>query len=481
MSHGASVVWFRNDLRLSDNPALSAAVARGGPVIPLFVWLPEEDGRWPPGAASRWWLHQSLVRLAAELRKHRSRLIIARGPSLQALEKVLKSAGADAVYWNRRYEPALVERDRHVEQALREAGVHVETFAGNLLFEPSQVATKEHKPYRVFTPFWKACLALGEPSEPLPKPGRWSSPKRWPRSLEIESLGLEPTRDWAAGFREVWTPGEPGAGEQLDQFRAGAFSDYSRGRNRPDIMGTSRLSPHLHFGEITPRQIWHALAGKSEGKPNRALAAQRTKFRAELGWREFAHHVLFHFPETTDRTLRDDFARFPWRRNSRAFKAWQRGLTGFPIVDAGMRELWTTGWMHNRVRMIVASFLTKDLLLSWCDGARWFWDTLVDADLANNTLGWQWTAGCGADAAPFFRIFNPVLQGQKFDPEGAYVREWVPELAALPLKFLQEPWKAPEEVLAMAGVRLGDIYPRPIVTHADARDEALAAFRSLRG
>ncbi len=297
MSHGASVVWFRNDLRLSDNPALSAAVARGGPVIPLFIWLPEEDGHWPPAAASRWWLHQSLVRLAADLRKHGSRLIIGRGASLEDLEKVLRSAGADAVYWNRRYEPALVERDRHVEQALREAGVHVETFAGNLLFEPSQVATKEHKPYRVFTPFWKACLALGEPSEPLPKPGRWSAPKRWPRSLEIESLGLEPKIDWAAGFREVWTPGEPGAGEQLDQFRAGAFSDYSRGRNRPDIMGTSRLSPHLHFGEITPRQIWHALAtklGERKIQSSTRRAADKIPGRAWLG--ASLHHVLFHSP-----------------------------------------------------------------------------------------------------------------------------------------------------------------------------------------
>jgi deoxyribodipyrimidine photo-lyase len=482
MAHGASVVWFRNDLRLADNPALIAAVARGGPVVPIFVWSPEEEGRWPPGAASRWWLHQSLGCLDADLRKRGSRLVIGRGPSLENLAQLLKATGADAVYWNRRYEPAIVDRDRHVEQSLRRAGVHVEAFAGNLLFEPSQVASKEGKPYRVFTPFWKACLALGEPSDPLPAPAQWKSPERWPKSLDIQALELEPKIDWAVGIRDVWKPGERGSAEQLGRFRADAFSDYARGRNRPDIAGTSRLSPHLHFGEITPRQVWHALSGKGgERKSDRAIAAQRAKFRAELGWREFAHHVLFHFPYTTDRPLRDEFARFPWRKNASALKAWQRGQTGFPIVDAGMRELWTTGWMHNRVRMIVASFLTKDLLLSWRDGARWFWDTLVDADLANNTLGWQWTAGCGADAAPFFRIFNPVLQGQKFDPEGAYVRQWVPELASLPLKFLQEPWKAPPDVLAAAGVRLGDNYPRPIVTHTEAREEALAAFRSIRG
>ncbi len=482
MADGASVVWFRNDLRLADNPALTAAIARGGPVIPLFIWSPEEEGRWPPGAASRWWLHQSLKRLEADFRKRGSRLVIARGPSLERLECLLKSTGADGVFWNRRYEPTAVKRDRRIEQTLQRAGMHVETFAGNLLFEPSEVASKAGQPYRVFTPLWRTCLALGEPSEPLSVPARWTSPARWPESLEIDSLELEPKIDWAAGFREVWTPGARGAIEQLERFRADAFSNYASGRDRPDIVGTSRLSPHLHFGEITPRQIWRALSGQvADGKPARAIDAQRAKFRAELGWREFAHHVLFHFPQTANRPLRDDFARFPWKRNSRELRAWQRGRTGFPIVDAGMRQLWTTGWMHNRVRMIVASFLTKDLLLSWREGARWFWDTLVDADLANNTLGWQWAAGCGADAAPFFRIFNPVLQGQKFDPDGGYVRRWVPELASLPLRYLQEPWKAPLDVLAAAGVRLGDNYPRPIVTHAHARAAALQAFRSIRG
>ncbi len=481
MSNRPSVVWFRYDFRLADNPALTAAVARGGPVIPLFIWSPDEDGAWPPSAASRWWLHQSLVALDRELRQHNSRLIIDRGPALVALQRVVRETKAAAVYWNRRYEPALVQGDRQVEEALSRDDTQFETFPGNLLFEPADILTKERKPYRVFTPFWKACRARGEPSAPLPVPPRWHSPSRWPKSLSIDALELEPKIDWAAGFRDVWTPGEQEATRQLARFRDEALADYVRGRDRPDAFGTSRLSPHLHFGEITPRQVWHAINDCNDKRKAASSAAGRAKFLAELGWREFAHHVLYHYPRTNEQPLREEFKRFPWRRDARGLKAWQHGQTGFPIVDAGMRELWTTGWMHNRVRMIVASFLTKDLLIPWREGAKWFWDTLVDADLANNTLGWQWTAGCGADAAPFFRIFNPVLQARKFDPEGSFVRRWVPELAALPIKYLHEPHKAPPDVLAAANVRLGENYPRPIVSHADSRAAALAAFRSLRG
>jgi deoxyribodipyrimidine photo-lyase len=481
MADGPSLVWFRCDLRLADNSALTAAVARGRPIVPLFIWSPEEEGLWQPGAASRWWLHRSLFALDEDLRKHRSRLIVNRGSTLEAFERLLKSTAADTVYWNRRYEPAVVQRDHRVERVLRAAGVEVETFPGNLLFEPAEILTKEGNPYRVFTPFWKACRARGRPREPLPEPSRLVPPARWPKSLEIAALQLEPEIDWAAGFREVWTPGPRGASRQLNRFRDEALSRYAVDRDRPDASGTSRLSPHLHFGEITPRQVSHALRrGSAKPAAARSLAAARAKYLAELGWREFAHHVLFHFPHTNDRPLRDDFKKFPWRRDARGLKAWQHGRTGFPIVDAGMRELWTTGWMHNRVRIIVASFLTKDLLISWREGARWFWDTLLDADLANNTLGWQWAAGCGADAAPFFRIFNPVLQGRKFDPEGIYVRRWVPELAALPHKFLHEPWQAPPDVLAASNVSLGRNYPRPIVNHAESRDAALAAFRSIR-
>ncbi|HXY37191.1 MAG TPA: deoxyribodipyrimidine photo-lyase [Planctomycetaceae bacterium] len=481
MADGPSLLWFRCDLRLADHPALTAAVIRSRPIIPVFIWGPEEDGDEQPGAASRWWLHQSLVELDRDLRSRGLRLVIRRGPTQESLTEILKTTGADAVYWNRRYEPALSRRDAQIEQALRRSGIEAQTFPGNVLFEPHEIRTKEGNPYRVFTPFWKACRARGEPGKPLPAPRRLIAPSQWPRSLEIAELQLEPKIDWAAGFRATWRPGARGAAKQIERFHAQALSAYARGRDRPDSLGTSRLSPHLHFGEITPRQVWHALGQPGrKGRGAKVSTAARSKFFAELGWREFAHHVLFHFPYTSDRPLRDDFKKFPWRRDARALKAWQRGQTGFPIVDAGMRELWTTGWMHNRVRMIVASFLTKDLLITWREGARWFWDTLVDADLANNTLGWQWTAGCGADAAPFFRIFNPVLQGRKFDPEGVYVRRWVPELAKLPLKFVHEPWKTPSEVLSASNVRLGDNYPRPIVSHAESRHAALEAFRSLR-
>jgi deoxyribodipyrimidine photo-lyase len=481
MADSPSLVWFRLDLRLADNAALTAAVLRDRPIVPVFVWSAEEENPWPPGAASRWWLHHSLVELDKELHARGSRLIVCQGHALESLQKLIDSTHSKAIFWNRRYEPALVRRDAKIERALRDAGTHVETFPGNLLFVPQEIHTKEGNPYRVYTPFWKACVARGEPGKPLPIPSRWSSPSTWPRSLALAELTLEPKIDWAAGFSEVWTPGTRGASKQLDRFRKEALSGYVRGRDRPDTIGTSRLSPHLHFGEITPRQVWEALndaGGKRTAARN--FSAARTKFLAELGWREFAHHVLFHFPRTSDRPLRKEFKHFPWRRDSQALKTWQRGLTGYPIVDAGMRELWTTGWMHNRVRMIVASFLTKDLLISWRDGARWFWDTLVDADLANNTLGWQWTAGCGADAAPFFRVFNPVLQGRKFDPKGAYVRRWVPELATLPLRFLHEPWKASASILATANVWLGDNYPRPIVEHAESRRAALGAFASIR-
>jgi deoxyribodipyrimidine photo-lyase len=475
------LIWFRNDLRLGDNPALSAAIARGGAVIPVFIWSPDEEGTWKPGAASRWWLHQSLVQLDRGLRSLGSRLIVRRGPIVESLTSLIQSTGADAVSWNRRYEPAFVRCDRIVEQKLQRLDVRAETFPGGLLFEPWEILTKERQPFRVFGPFWKACLAR-QPSPPLLAPRLWPSPSRWPKSQPIESLELEPKIDWTAGFRQVWQPGERGAREQLEKFRQHALIGYVRGRNRPDDRGTSRLSPHLHFGEITPRQVWHEVtAVRTDNGSGRTLATARVKFLAELGWREFAHHVLFHFPRTSDRPLRENFGHFPWSRNPRALAAWQRGKTGFPIVDAGMRELWTTGWMHNRMRMIVASFLTKDLLISWREGARWFWNTLLDADLANNTLGWQWTAGCGADAAPFFRIFNPILQGRKFDPKGEYVRHWIPELRSLPLRFLHEPWKASSEELAAADVQLGKTYPRPIVEHRESRRAALEAFRSIRG
>lgn len=469
------LLWFRLDLRVTDNRALGAALARGMAVVPIFIWAPEEELPWQPGAAARWWLHQSLNQLDAALRERGSRLIIRRGPTLQTIRQLLVETGASAVYWNRRYEPAVVKRDRHLETTLQQDGYQVESFNSSLLFEPWEIQTRQGQPYQVFTPFWKACQVLHEPEPPEPAPTDIKRPRRWPVTLPLSALALEPTFDWTSGLRSNWRPGETGAWENLHRFLDDGLSEYPTGRNRPDRVGTSRLSPHLHFGEIGPRQVWAAVRGRP---PGRSEAGQC--YLRELGWREFAHHLLFHFPHTPHQPLRENFVDFPWKHDRTQLRAWQRGQTGYPIVDAGMRELWHTGWMHNRVRMLVASFLVKDLLISWSDGAAWFWDTLVDADLANNTLGWQWSAGCGADAVPYFRIFNPISQGEKFDPNGAYVRAWLPELRNLPNKWIHKPWQAPTDILANAGITPGRTYPLPIVDHLEARYRALQAFQRTK-
>jgi deoxyribodipyrimidine photo-lyase len=475
-----SLVWFRLDLRLEDNPALNAARERGGPVIPVFVHAPDEDGDWPPGGASRWWLHQSLVSLTGRLEKAGSRLILRRGPSLEALRTLARETGAQAVFWNRRYEPAAIDRDRRLKETLRAEGLATGSTNSALLFEPWNVTNKKGGPFQVFTPFWRHCLSLEEPAQPLAGPRLCPAPDQWPQGESLESFALEPRPNWADGIRSAWQPGEPGALANLRRFCERAFADYSNQRNRPDLEGTSRLSPHLHFGEIGPRQIWHALKtfAKTQGIATRDW--RQSQFLAEIGWREFAHHLLYHFPHTPAEPLRPEFARFPWRGHPGWLQAWQRGRTGYPIVDAGMRELWTTGWMHNRVRMIVASFLVKDLLIDWREGARWFWDTLVDADLASNTLGWQWTSGCGADAAPFFRIFNPAIQGQKFDLNGEYVRRWVPELRRLPAERIHQPRATPQENLQLAGCEPDPSYPAPLVSHAIAREVALEALARIK-
>jgi deoxyribodipyrimidine photo-lyase len=480
------IVWFRQDLRLADNPALDAAVQRGAPVLPVFIWSPAEEGEWPPGGASRWWLHHSLTALDASLRQFGSRLIIREGTSLEQLRQLIKATRARAVFWNRRYEPAIIKRDTQLKAALTGEGIEVESFNAALLHEPWTIQNKAGKPFQVFTPFWKTCLARNEPAGPLPAPTHLPTPPKWPDSSPLAGLHLLPQLDWAGGLRAAWQPGETGAHENLGRFLRAAFAGYAAERNRPDQPGTSRLSPHLHFGEISPRQIWAAVKSSVAGNPRIGTAAQgkawrESQFIAEIGWREFAHHLLFHFPHTTREPLRPEFAKFPWREDVTLLRAWQRGQTGYPFVDAGLRELWTTGWMHNRVRMLVGSFLVKDLLLDWRSGAAWFWDTLVDADLASNTLGWQWVSGCGADAAPYFRVFNPVGQGEKFDPQGDYVRRWVPELAKLPAEWIHQPFAAPAPVLAAAGVQLGTTYPEPLVSHAIARNVALEAYARLKG
>jgi deoxyribodipyrimidine photo-lyase len=473
-----SLVWFRHDLRLHDNPALLAAVQRGGPVVPVYIWAPDEEGHWPPGSASRWWLHQSLTSLCQQLRALGSDLIVRRGDSLVELMLLGEDCGAKTLYWNRLYEPAAVQRDAEIKSALRLAGWNVQSFNGQLLFEPASLRTRGGQPFQVFTPFWKACLAQAELAEPEAAPTRLSAPNAWPDSIALESLGLLPKIDWPSGIRGAWQPGSTGAEARLQTFLDTALEEYPTDRDRPDRAGVSALSPHLHFGEISPRRVWHAVKKVAASSMSAGRAAE--SYLRELGWREFAHHLLFHFPHTTDAPLRSDFAAFPWRDRPAEVKAWQRGNTGYPLVDAGMRQLWTTGWMHNRVRMVAASFLVKDLLVPWQIGAKWFWDTLVDADLANNTLGWQWTAGCGADAAPFFRIFNPIAQAERFDPSGDYVRRWVPELAALAAPWIHRPWTAPVPILADAGIELGATYPAPMVEHAGARKRALGAFAELK-
>ncbi len=468
-----TILWLRIDLRLADNPALQRAIASGS-VVPVFIWDPKAEEPWRPGGATKWWLHQSLKALAKSLRAAGSRLIIRRGPALETLLALAEETGAKSVVWNRRYEPAVSARDTTVKDGLAKAGLQSESFCGALIHEPWTIQNKSGKPFQVFTPFWRTCLTKPDPEEPLASPSIIPAPENWPESLTLKALELEPKIDWSGGLHAEWTPGEAGAHERAARFLRDGAAGYGAARDIPGVQGTSKLSPHLHFGEISPRQIWHA-ARRS------GLAGWReSRFITEIGWREFAHHLLYHFPRTPMEPLRPEFARFPWRENEDFLKAWQRGRTGYPIVDAGMRELWATGWMHNRVRMIVASFLVKDLLLSWTEGAWWFWDTLVDADLAQNTLGWQWSAGCGADAAPYFRVFNPSGQGEKFDAGGDYVRRWCPELKRVPLKWLHRLWEAPAEILAAAGVVLGRDYPRPIVDHAEARNFALKAFGSLK-
>lgn len=444
-----TLLWLRLDLRLADHPALCAAIARGGPVIPIFLWSPHEEGEWAPGAASNWWLHRSLQVLQASLERAGSRLVIRRvpvgGSSLEALQTLLRETGATAVYWSRRYEPLVTARDRIIKETLRASGLEARSFNAALLAEPWDIENLSGKPFQVFTPFWRKLRASIDPPAPLAAPKRIPAPNGWPVSETLDALGLQPRIPWDTGFSAVWTPGERGASDQLEQFLDTAVASYGEQRNLPGIRGTSRLSAHLHFGEISARQVWHVAAQWRD-----------SQFMTEIGWREFAHHLLHHFPHTTNAPLRSEFARFPWREDAAGLQAWHRARTGIPLVDAGMRELWETGWMHNRVRMVVASFLVKNLRIHWLEGARWFWDTLVDADLASNTLGWQWTAGCGADAAPYFRVFNPVGQAEKFDAEGHYLQRWVPER--------DDPTR----------------YPAPIVDLKTSREDALAAWEKIR-
>ena len=467
-----AICWFRRDLRLSDNPALSAAAHQGRPVIAVYIHSPEEAGPWAEGAASRWWLHHSLQALGAALQAQGISLQIHRGPALNALQTLIRETDAEAVHWNRLYDPAIIERDRAIKAQLQADGIEVNSHNAALLREPWTVKTGTGGPYRAFTPFWRAAQRESTPPQPLPIPPLTGPALSSP--LRVDDLALLPTIRWDTDFPAYWQPGEVGAQARLQQFVEQPIHRYDTDRDFPAINGTSGLSAHLHFGEISPRQIWHAA-------PARESDDVKT-FLAEIGWREFAHHVLFHHPSFPDEPLNPRFADFPWADDPdhQLLKAWQRGNTGIPLVDAGMRELWHTGWMHNRVRMVVGSFLVKNLRLPWQQGEAWFWDTLVDADLASNSLGWQWVAGSGADAAPYFRIFNPIRQSERFDAEGAYIARWIPELSRLPAKHRHAPFEAPADVLAEAGVTLGVHYPWPIVDLKASRQAALAAFAKIK-
>jgi deoxyribodipyrimidine photo-lyase len=463
-----ALVWFRRDLRLADNPALRRAASEHEQVVPVYIHAPQEEAPWPPGAASRWWLHHSLAALAAALGECGSRLIIRQGDSLTALRDLIRETGAAAVYWNRLYEPATIIRDRAVKAALHADGVVAESHQSALLIEPWTLLKADQTPYQVFTPFWKTCLQKLPPAAPLPVP-TLPGLERWPDSLPLAALDLLPRIPWDEGLSAAWQPGEAGAHAQLEWFSEMALNGYARWRDWPGREGVSRLSPHLHFGEIGPRQVWTAAANATGGDPLGDKGAET--YLREIGWREFAHYVLYHWPHTPEQPLQERFAAYPWRDDyGDLLRAWQRGQTGYPMVDAGMRQLWRTGWMHNRVRMLVASFLVKNCRIPWQEGARWFWDTLVDADLASNTLGWQWTAGCGVDAAPYFRIFNPMRQGEQFDPDGAFVRRWVPELATLPASAIHQPW---------AQSTRGDYAP-PVVDFTASRAEALAGYERVK-
>lgn len=473
-----TLVLFRHDLRIADNRALAAAAARGAPVVPVFVLDEVSPGTRRLGGARRWWVHHSLTSLAQDLARLGSRLILRRGRMGAVVDALIAETGADAVFWNRRYDPAGRAVDTELKAALRGHGLAVQSFEGQLAHEPSRTKTRGGGSFRVFTPFWRAFSAEAEPRDPVDAPGSLHPPGSPVASEVLADWALLPTNpNWARGLAARWTPGEAGAQEALEGFVSRGLAGYAADRDVPAGQTTSRLSPHLAHGEITPYQIFAALnRGRIAG-----AAADREKFRQELGWREFSWHLLFHNPGLGSENFNKAFDAFDWASDGPQLAAWRRGLTGYPIVDAGMRELWRTGWMHNRVRMVAASFLTKHLLADWRQGEAWFWDTLVDADLASNAASWQWVAGSGADAAPYFRIFNPVLQGEKFDPDGDYVRHYVPELAKMPARYIHRPWEAPADVLFRAAVKLGETYPVPVVDHEQARRRALAAFEAARG
>lgn len=464
-----AIMWFRKDLRLYDNPAFTQSAK--GPVIPLFI-LDDKDP-YSQGSASKWWLYKSLTSLQKALNAYGLKLVLRRGDPLKILQEIISSHKVSRLYWNRCYDPYAIERDKKIKEFFKPQ-IECESFNASLLSEPWTLKTRGGAPYQVFTPYWNALKDLGSFCKPLPLPLAIKGHDEPVASDILESWNLRPTYpDWSQGFEKAWIPGEDEAQKKLSLFLENTIHTYHKSRDLPGQAGTSQMSPHLHWGEISARQIWHAAL-------NREPSEGMWTFLREIAWREFSYYTLYYFPDLPSQPLRKSFTSFPWVDDKEALQTWQKGMTGYPIIDAGMRQLWSIGWMHNRVRMITASFLIKNLLISWKEGAAWFYDTLVDADLANNSMNWQWVAGCGVDAAPYFRIFNPMLQGQKFDSEGKYIRRWVPELRLLPDKYIHNPWEAPVNILESAKVRLGRTYPYPIVDHKKSRVRALEAFKILK-
>ncbi|ACK49353.1 Deoxyribodipyrimidine photo-lyase [Methylocella silvestris BL2] len=481
-TQNTAIVWFRDDLRLADNEALAAALSTGGPLLCVYILEDGTAGFRPLGGAARWWLHHSLQALGQDIAAKGGRLDLFCGEARRILPALAEAAGARIICWTRRYGGPEMAVDAALKAQFKTSGVEAKSFNGHLLHEPWDITRGDGHGFAVYTPYWRAASAAAQVGEPLPAPDRLPAapiPRGALRTTSIEALALLPEKpDWAGGLRAAWRPGENGAQERLKAFLEGEIASYSLERNRPSADAVSRLSPHLRFGEIGPRQIFAAVRTAWDN------AAQKggVKFLAELGWREFNYHLSFYHPDAARQNIQRRFDKMPWREPApRELSAWQRGETGYPLIDAGMRELWATGYMHNRVRMVVASFLIKHLLIDWRIGENWFWDTLCDADPANNPMNWQWVAGSGADAAPYFRIFNPVLQGEKFDAAGDYVRRWIPELAKLPNKWIHKPFAAPPALLRGAGVELGKNYPRPIVDLAEGRARALAAFEKVKG
>jgi deoxyribodipyrimidine photo-lyase len=470
MTNDVAIQWFRQDLRLSDNPALIAA-SRHNNVLPIYILDDDRAGDHVMGAASRWWLYHSLKSLNASIG---GKLSVYQGNSIDVLTKVIGNHDVNAIYWNRCYEPWRIDCDSKLKSYLKNMGIKAESTNGSLLWEPWSIRKDDGNPYKVFTPFYrKGCMQAQAPREPLPPPTNKKYLQDKKNALDINQLGLLPKKPWGTKLSSHWDIGESGAHTRFQKFINEGLDHYKDGRNLPTKPYVSRISPYLHHGEISPNQLWYKVRNLADNK-------HVDHFCSELGWREFSYSQLFFNPELPTKNLQSKFDTFPWVDDSTLLVSWQKGKTGIPMVDAGMRELWQTGYMHNRVRMIVGSFLVKNLRLHWHHGERWFWNTLVDADLANNSSSWQWVAGCGADAAPYFRIFNPVIQGQKFDADGTYVRHFIPEIASLPNKYLFNPWEAPEDILKETGIQLGSTYPKPIIDLKISRDAALEAFKLLK-